>query len=394
MRTIRMRLTALYGALFLLSGAGLLTATYLLVRHAVYAKKIYAEIGAVTDHPGSAPSAPILMPGRGSGTLPGHPIGALAMQQQQDLDLNQLAVQSAIALTAMVFVSVGLGWIVAGRVLRPLRVMAKTTQDISVSNLHERLALAGPDDELKRLGDIIDALLERLEKAFRAQQRFVANASHELRGPLARQRTLIQVALADHEATVESLRAVHERVLAANRGQEKLIDALLLLARSDVGVERREALDLAEVARHTVLSRTGETARRGLVIDASLQPAMCLGEPRLVERLVANLLDNALRYNVEGGFVQVTTAISGRDATLTVVNTGPVVQAEDVGRLFQPFQRLGAARTVRDGGLGLGLSIVQAIGDAHGAGIEARPRSGGGLSVEVRFPILPRTGLA
>ncbi|GAA2052482.1 HAMP domain-containing sensor histidine kinase [Catenulispora yoronensis] len=386
MRTIRMRLTVLYGSLFLVSGAGLLTATYLLVRHAM-SDRIYSE--GVGPTGGTGPALPDGSDGSDAAAPPGHPIGLLSMRKlQQAVDLNQLAVQSAIALTAMVFVSVLLGWLVAGRVLRPLRVMAQTAQDISASNLHERLALAGPDDELRRLGDTIDALLERLEKSFSAQKQFVANASHELRTPLARQRTLIQVALSDPDATVESLRDTHERALVANRGQERLIDALLLLARSEVGLERRLPLDLAAVARQVTAARMEEARRRGLQVDLALHPAPCPGEPRLIERLVVNLVDNALRHNTESGFVHVSTSVRDSDgcAVLTVGNSGPVIPAEDVGRLLQPFQRLGAARSTRDGGLGLGLSIVKAIADAHGAELVAEPRPTGGLGIEVRFP--------
>ncbi|NUP48528.1 MAG: HAMP domain-containing protein [Catenulispora sp.] len=375
-----MRLTVLYGALFLGSGAILLTVTYLLVRHATTAKQVMFRNGAPAD------GAPVT----GPATFPADPpTGAFASKvlgMQQALDLRQLAVQSAIALTAMAFVSVLLGWFVAGRVLRPLRTITRAAQEISASSLHERLALDGPDDELKELGDTFDALLERLERSFRAQRQFVANASHELRTPLARQRTVIQVALSDPEADADSLRAAHERVLAANRGQERVIDALLVLARSGAGIDRREAFDLAEVAERVVAARRGEAADRGLGVEAAFEPAPGLGEPRLVERLVVNLVDNALRYNVAGGFLAVSTTTCEECAVLTVVNTGPVVEARDVGRLFEPFQRLEARRASMSGGLGLGLSIVQAIVTAHDGVVETVPRDGGGLVIRVRLP--------
>jgi signal transduction histidine kinase len=372
-----MRLTALYGFLFLASGAGLLAITNLLFRHAISTKHVYLQNGDTL--PGAAGPSPA--PGPGAG-----PIGDLALRKQQDLDLDQLVMQSGIALAVMALASVLLGWIVAGRVLRPLRTITAAARDISATNLHRRLDLTGPDDELRRLGETFDALLERLERSFVSQRRFVANASHELRTPLTRQRALIQVALSDPRATTDSLRTAHERALAANRRQEALIDALLVLARSDAGLERREVFDLEQVARHVVAARHEEASERRVEFRTSLAPAPCVGEPRLVERLIVNLADNALRYNIHGGTIEVSTGMRDSDALLRVENTGPVVPAEDVERLFQPFQRLGGARTAQDSGLGLGLSIVKAITTAHGGEAEVRPREEGGLRIEVRLP--------
>jgi signal transduction histidine kinase len=275
---------------------------------------------------------------------------------------------------------------VAGRVLRPLRTITATARDISAANLHERLALDGPDDELKELGDTIDDLLARLEQAFEAQRRFVANASHELRTPLARQRTVAQVALDDRDATVESLRAAHERVLVAGAQQERLIDALLTLARGQTGSDKREPLDLADLACRVLVTRRAEAQRRGLDLREALAPASVTGDARLIERLVANLVDNALRHNEDAGHVDVATGNRSGHAVLSVGNTGPLVPAADVDRLFEPFERLGANRTGHDGGLGLGLSIVQAIANAHGATIDVHPQRKGGLHIDVSFP--------
>ncbi|MBE1530483.1 sensor histidine kinase [Actinomadura algeriensis] len=312
-------------------------------------------------------------------------IAELARRQKGERRRTQL-VQSGIALAIMSLASIGLGWVVAGRILRRLRVVTATTREISATDLHERLALPGPADELKDLGDTIDGLLARLEAAFEAQHRFVANASHELRTPMARQRTLSQVALADPDATVESLRDAHLRVIAAGRDQERLVDALLTLARGQAGIERRVPVDLGALTAQVVRSRRAEAGGRGLTLDVSSGAAIAAGDPGLAERLVINLVDNALRHNVPDGRVTVTTGTDRDRAVLTVENTGPVVPPDALERLFVPFQRLGTERTGRGDGLGLGLSIVRAIATAHEARLDAEPRPGGGLTITLRFP--------
>jgi signal transduction histidine kinase len=307
-------------------------------------------------------------------------------RQQHASVLHQLLIHSGIALAAMVLASIALGWIIAGRVLRPLRTITTAARDISANNLHQRLALEGPGDELKELGDTFDDLLARLEASFQSQRRFVANASHELRTPLARQRTVAQVALANPDATVGSLRAAHERALASGAEQERLIEALLTLTRVQAGLDRREAFDLATVTHQVLLSRRLEADARGLDVRAALSPTPTTGDARLIERLIANLVDNALRHNVPDGRVEVGTATEGGHALLSVINSGPVVPVTAVDELFQPFERLGADRTRQVDGLGLGLSIVQAIANAHDATIAVHPQAGGGLQIEVRFP--------
>jgi signal transduction histidine kinase len=365
--TVRLRLTLLYGSVFLCSGAGLLAITYFLMRY------------ATAPQPGGRGFLPSVGPGSAD------PL----MTWQHAEQMRELLVQSAIALGVMSLASIALGWFVAGRALRPLRTITAATRDISASNLHHRLALHGPDDELKELGDTVDELLARLEASFQSQRRFVANASHELRTPLTRQRALVQVALSDPDPTVESLRTAHERVLNATRQQEQLIDALLTLARGERGIEARQAVDLADVTNHVLLTRDTETTERGLLLTARLDHAPALGDPRLVERLVANLVDNALRYNVVSGRLSVSTGTDAGRAVLVVSNDGPVVAASEVDRLFQPFQRNGADRTRNDGGLGLGLSIVAAIATAHGATIATHPHPAGGLEITVAFPGVP-----
>jgi len=276
----------------------------------------------------------------------------------------------------------------AGRALRPLRTITAAAQRISASSLNERLALDGPDDEIKELGDTFDGLLARLEASFRSQRQFVANASHELRTPLGRQRLVSQLALNDPAATIESLRRAHERVLASGAEQEQLIEALLTLARGQAGLDRQEPFDLAGVSGQVLHGRRAEASYLGLDLRTAACPAPLTGDPRLAERMVANLVDNALRHNQAGGWIEVTTGTGAGHAFLTVANTGPQIPPTEADRPLQPFRRLGADRTGQGRGLGLGLSIVQAIADAHGAALTALPRPGGGLRVEVTFPAL------
>jgi signal transduction histidine kinase len=296
----------------------------------------------------------------------------------------------------MAVISIWLGWLVAGRALRPLRTITNAAREISASNLHRRLALAGPDDELRQLGTTFNGLLERLETAFDAQRQFVANASHELRTPLTLERTLVEVALADPDATVDSLRATCRRVVAAGEQQERLIEALLTLSRSQRGLDRLEHFDLAAVTREILCEHRAEAVRRGLGIDTRLVPALTSGDLRLGERLVANLVDNAIRHNVPGGWVEISTATTGDRATISVANTGPAVPPAELERLLRPFQRLAENRGGETGeqGLGLGLSIAHAITMAHGATLAVRARSGGGLEITVSFPASGLTPIA
>jgi signal transduction histidine kinase len=295
-----------------------------------------------------------------------------ALAAQRADVLHELLVQSGIALALMAVVALALGWWMAGRILRRLRTVTATAREISATNLHRRLALPGPNDELKELGDTFDELLGRLQASFQAQRQFVANASHELRTPLARQRAIGQVALADPDADTASLRAAHERVLAAGVQQERLIEAMLTLTRGHAGIDVRHTFDLGEVVREVVASR-------GAPVRTSVEACPVSGHRALAERLVVNLVDNALQHNVADGWVSVTC----RAGVLTVTNTGPVVPPGEVERLFQPFQRLGPARTGE--GLGLGLSIVRAVATAHNAAVDAQARPEGGLEVRVSF---------
>jgi signal transduction histidine kinase len=344
---LRTRLTLLYAVPFLLSGA-------VLVAIPVLQTSSTQPVGS--SHTGPPP-VPVESP-----------------------VLGRVVVAAAIAFAAMVMVSIVVGWLVAGRFLRPLWTITATARDISASNLHRRLGLRENrrGDEFTLLADTLDDLFARLQAAFESQQRFVANAAHELRTPLTAERTLLQVTLADPDAGVESLRAACQEVLLLGRAQERLIDALLTLATSQRGVERREPVDLAALAADVVNARAGDTVR----VDTRLEPAVAAGDARLLEILVANLVDNAARHNVPGGRVEVTT---GEPARLTVTNTGPVVPPDQIERLFEPFQRLGAQRVGHPDGHGLGLAIVRAIATAHGAHVTADADPGGGLTVTVNF---------
>lgn len=440
-RTARLRLTFFYGGLFLLSGIALLAATYLLFQRATalttprlptvphtpsihklpqpqlpaalyqlaqaqqQAAKDQHQLTPLASAAGGGPSrlvSPALLRDERQLTQDQHRLAQAARQvaqavhqleqagtvqaAQRTSDSHQLLVDSGIALGAVAVLAVLAGWLVAGRLLRPIRTITRAARRISSTSLHERLALDGPDDELKELGDTLDDLFARLEASFEAQRRFVAHASHELRTPLTRERAVVQVALGD-PSTSDVWRSAGQELLASNREQETLIDALLTLASSESGVDHRESLDLSEIA-GTVANDRLESGRLGLHIDTDLQPAPLDGDPRLLERLIANLVSNAVTHNIEGGTVHISTGASDGKALLTVTNSGPVIPTGDIDRLFQPFQRLESGRTHHKNGHGLGLSIVRAIATAHYATLTARPLPEGGLSVSIAFPPL------
>jgi signal transduction histidine kinase len=317
------------------------------------------------------------------------PAGAVvhaAVSQQHSADVNRVLAGAWVSLVLTAGASAVLGWFVAGRVLRPLRQMTTAARTISAGNLHERLALTGPDDEFKRLGDTFDELLARLEASFAAQHRFVANAAHELRTPLTVERTLLQVALADPNATTASLRATCGELLAVGREQEQLIEALLTLATSQRGLETRQPVDLADAAELVLGSARAQAARHGLSLTVALATAGTSGDPTLIERMIGNLLDNAIGYNVPGGSVEIRTASVGGRAVLSIANTGPRVPVGEIERLFEPFQRFARGRTASDRQRGLGLSIVRAIATAHDGTVTAEPKPDGGLVVTVSLP--------
>ena len=344
--SLRTRLALLYGGVFLVLALVVLAIPFLAVSE--------------TTHVGSTAPPVVSHPGR---TL-----------------LPQVTV-ALVTLAIAVAASLGFGWLLAGRLLRPLQAIVAAARDISATNLSRRLRTGRRDDEFSRLGQTLNDLFARLEASFESQRHFVANAAHELRTPLTAERTVLQVALADPEASVDTLRAACDEVLQLGRQQEKLIDALLTLAGSERGIARPEPFDLAVVA---------ATVTRDVKIDARLGPAPAEGDPRLAASLVTNLVGNAIRHNVAGGWAEIETGTAAGRAVLRVANSGPVIPPGELDRLFQPFQRLGdeRVRAQRDQGHGLGLAIVAAIAVAHRAELSARPRPEGGLDITVSFPQL------
>ena len=354
-------MTLLYAGVFFVAGLLLLVASYVFVRR------------TLTD-PASL------------NNLPGASWDLKVDYQHQLADdaLSKLRTLYALALGAMTGLSVLFGWTMAGRVLRPLQGITATAKRVSQDNLDERIALEGPRDELKELADTFDGMLERLSGAFASQRRFVANASHELRTPLTVIRTELDVTLADPHATNADLRAMGETVRDATLATERLIQALLTLARSEGGVSRRDPVDLAHCARVAMATASAEAAARGLDIRPTLEPAPVRGDRRLLERLVANLVENAVRHNVDGGTVEVRTASAAGRSTVEVRNDGPAVPPDAVASLLEPFQRLD--RSARGDGVGLGLSIVRSVAEAHGGSVELRARPSGGLVARVSLP--------
>ena len=377
--TARLRLTLLYGCLFTVAGAALLGFTYWLFYRGTN---------------GGRRILPTPPPGRGISCLPtDHRCLQLARawRAQHSLDLHTLLTQSGIALAVMAALAFALGWLVAGRVLRPVRAITATARAISATSLHERLALTGPDDEFTELAVTLNDLLARLEAAFTAQRHFVASVSHELRTPLTLDRTLLQVALRSPSTTIGRWRVTGQELLESGRHQERLLEALLTLATSEGGIGHREPADLSEAAAAGLHAAGPEAGRRQIRMQTSLRSAPVLGEPHLIERLAVNLLDNAVRHNTRGGTVQLSTGQQDSRAVISVANTGPVIPPAEVARLFRPFERMATPRASNGNGHGLGLSIVAAIADTHGAEVTAHARPEGGLRIQVSFPIRQQT---
>lgn len=363
---IRTRLTLLYAAAFFVAGAVLIALMF-----------VYLQV-SLSHTPASNARALFdqAVEQRGLGRMP-------VLERIIDNVAEQAAIERRRTLRAMLMFSlvslggVGLlagffGWLLAGRALAPLHDVTATARRVADLNLGERIAMTGPDDEIKVLADTFDGMLERLDRAFDGQRRFVANASHELRTPLAINRTLIEVAL-DDPAAPDSTRRLGETLLEVNHRQEKLIDGLLVLAGSERGLETRVRVDLAEVVGRVVA---------GTAVLSALQPTPTVGDPTLLERLAANLVDNAIRYNVPDGWVRVVVEPRGDRAVLVVENSGPVVPPGEVDGLLEPFRR--RSRTV--GGTGLGLSIVRSVTLAHGGRLLPSARPDGGLSISVELP--------
>ncbi|AUH42086.1 ATP-binding protein [Streptomyces sp. CMB-StM0423] len=382
----RARLTAAITGLFLLTGTGLLAFVVVLARHGTAEKVDGLDISyhPTADRPITG-ALPTYASGRGA---PGDSLEIRKMEETvqavQDTALRQMVVWSAVGVLVLALLAGFLGWWLAGRALRPVASMTAAARRISEQNLHQRLALTGPDDELHRLADTFDAMLDGLERAFESQRRFVANASHELKTPLAAQRTSLQVGLAD--PLPEPLAEVRADLLATNREAERLVDALLLLARSDRGLDETERVDLTATTRLVAadLAAAAGERRVDLTVEAA-DAALVRGDRVLLRHLLTNVVRNAVQYNHAGGHVRVRI----EDRTVTVANTGPPVPAGKIPALFEPFRRLTPDRTAPTPGHGLGLAIAASIAEAHAADLTAAPAPSGGLTVTLRLPPPP-----
>ncbi|MEU1198028.1 HAMP domain-containing sensor histidine kinase [Streptomyces sp. NPDC005813] len=384
--TIRIRLTLLYGGMFLIAGIMLLSIIYLLAAQALNTgNEPLFRIAGGTDIKVTSDNCPAVNSGLSLDAF--NAAISHCIDQQRQAALDNLLSRSLLALLGLAIIAFAFGYAMAGRVLSPLGRITRTARAVAGSDLSRRIELDGPDDELKELADTFDDMLERLQRAFTAQQRFVGNASHELRTPLAINRTLLEVHLSDPGAPVE-LQQLGKTLLATNERSEQLVEGLLLLARSDNQIVERKPVDLAEVAEQAVDQVHAEAEAKGVEIRGERKPAVVQGNGVLLERIALNLVQNAVRYNVpEGGWVEVTTAAEHGQAVLVVSNTGPVVPAYEIDNLFEPFRRLRTERTGSDKGVGLGLSIVRSVARAHGGHIAAEPRDGGGLVMRVTLPI-------
>lgn len=391
--TLRARLTLIYGGLFFAAGVLLLGATYVLFQQQL-AHRTQTVIGK-TPAGGAVPRLdPEAVVDVNGDLLSGAEAEQWLITQQstlRDAAATSLLTQGGIALGAVGGAAAGFGWLVAGRVLSPLHRVTDAARRIASApstepGLHERIALRGPDDEVKNLADAFDTMVERLDRSFDGQRRFVASASHELRTPLTVGRSLIELAMHRRSASAD-VRRLGEDLLEINSRHERLITGLLLLTKSENEITEKFPVDLADLVTHVVTQTAPEAERAGITVVEDAADALTLGDGLLLERLVHNLVENGIRHNTgPGGMVEVVSRTVAEDGVVevAVVNTGPVVPRHEVQDVFEPFRRLGADRIA--GGAGLGLSIVRAVATAHGGEATARPRAGGGLVVTVRLP--------
>jgi signal transduction histidine kinase len=395
-RRMRTRLAVMYTVLFLLAGTVLLALTYTLVAHvllptpAIPTKLINAQDGQLLG----------LCKQRG---LPGQPhvtasllaqcnrayaaAGAGAINQRNST-LSALRGASVIGLGVLAIASVGLGWLLSGRALSPVRSITEAARRASDLRLGQRLALSGPDDEFKQLADTFDVMLERLDAAFTSQKRFVANAAHELRTPLTVMRTAIEVTLSKPTRTPEQLEAMAARVKRSVERAEATVEALLTLATSELGPTAADTIDLATAAEDALDAAQAAIDQGDVKVDAALEPAFADGDRVLLERMIANLVENAVRHNTPGGWIGIRTIQQADGAVFEIANTGASILAEQIPTLFEPFARA-KQRLNHSDGVGLGLSIANAIARAHNATITAHPRPGGGLEMSVTIPARP-----
>ena len=405
--SIRLRLTAWYATIFIALGTVLLAVSYAVVRHEFgdESAKVHVAVEELTAQaageaqprrfrvriapglpPETATSVRRLTAGERDAYRRARNAYAVEVKEANDRALRHVLVAFGFALALVTVASVAGGWIVAGRALRPIAKITATARSISDRTLNERIALRGPRDELRELADTFDTMLGRLESAFESQRRFVANASHELRTPLAIVRAELDVTLDDPKSAEDELRAMAGIVRATNARMEVLIGSLLTLAGSEAGVAEREPLDLADVVRVALDAEEALRPGGALILHSGLDPAPVHGDPLLLERLAANLVHNAVRYNATVGWVRVSTGLERGEAQLVVENPGALVPADEAAGLVEPFRRLEGSRARTTGGYGLGLAIVRAVAHAHGGRVELVPRSEGGLVVTVALP--------
>jgi hypothetical protein len=364
------RLALLYFAVFLASGAGLLAVTF-----AVW----QGTTGRLTVTATPVPTGELHNPATGI--------------VQHSSDRHQLVVASGVALAIMAGASLVLGWLVAGRLLRPLRTITATTKEISATNLHERLNLTGPDDELKELADTFDALLDRLERSFTFERQFVANASHELRTPLAGMRTSLDVAMAKREPVPAHIRTLADRLRRELDHADRLLESFLTLAYTQQGpLGDTSTVSLAELSRLAIERRADVISAMGLGVEQQqCTDAWVTGSQTLLLRMVENVVDNAVSHNQAGGWARVTTAVAERRAHLVVENGGPVLDPMEVKQLTQPFRRVGAERTGSDRGVGMGLAIVSSILEVHCGTLQLEAFREGGLRIAITLPLAVRS---
>jgi signal transduction histidine kinase len=389
--SIRLRLAGLLTALFLLLGGTLLGVSYAIVRsnlsvdpHRLY-ETAAARLGIEADPSGRHRPADL----RGGAPAERRLVLQEVQQVQEELvndDLRNLTLQYLAILAAMAVLSGALGWFVAGRVLQPMSAITATARRVSKESLHERIALDGPNDELKQLADTFDSMLARLEAGFEREAAFVRNASHELRTPLSVIRTEADVTLADEADDPEALRRALAVVRAAGQRSERLIDALLTLARAGRDDRPRAEVDLSKL----VGQLTQATELDGLRLELHLRPAPVLGDRELLRTMAANLIDNAVRHNSTDGWIEIRTESAGQETRLEISNSGAMIAAEEAASLTEPFRRLGTART--GDGLGLGLSIAASVAQAHGGQLAIDPLERGGLRVSIALPAAPVSG--
>ena len=383
---LRTRLTVFYTLLFLLAGIVLLALTYtlatklLLPRSAPQLKQLTSQerslLGLCKPPPTTDPllrECNRLLTALGNGP-----------RSRGDV-LAKLQIASAIGLGVLVIGAIGLGWLASGRALKPVRSITDAARQASELRLGQRLALSGPEDEFKQLADTFDVMLERLDAAFTSQKRFVANAAHELRTPLTAMRTAIEVTLSKPTRTPEQLEEMAERVKRSVDRAEATIEALLTLSSSEMGAATSETLDLATVAEDALDSARPQIDERKITIEATLESVETRGDRVLLERMIANLVENAVRHNHPGGWIAIRTHAQNGSSVFEIANTGPLVSADQLPRLFEPFARAHERIDFQDG-VGLGLSIAEAIARAHDTTITAQPRPEGGLQLTITLP--------